>query len=62
MPHLAGQDRRRDYFAAPGSQVARDAVDQAATELAAFEQAALHAEAPEPAARELPHRRAVEQP
>ncbi|MFC6019868.1 Chromate resistance protein ChrB [Plantactinospora solaniradicis] len=37
----------RDYFAAPGGQAARDAVDQAATELAAFEEAALHAEAPE---------------
>jgi hypothetical protein len=39
----------RDYFAAPGGQAARDAVDEAAAELAAFEEAALHAEAPEPA-------------
>lgn len=38
----------RDYFSAPGGQTARDAVEQAATELAAFEEAALHAEAPEP--------------
>jgi hypothetical protein len=39
----------RDYFVAPGSQAARDAVEEAAAELAAFEDAALHAEAPEPA-------------
>jgi hypothetical protein len=37
----------RDYFAAPGGQAAREAVDQAAAELAAFEQAALQAESPE---------------
>jgi hypothetical protein len=37
----------RDYFAAPGGQAARDAVEEAAAELAAFEEAALHAEAPE---------------
>jgi hypothetical protein len=37
----------RDYFAAPGGQAAREAVDQAAAELAAFEQAALRAESPE---------------
>lgn len=39
----------RDYFTAPGGQAARDAVEQAAAELAAFEDAVLHAEAPEPA-------------
>jgi hypothetical protein len=38
----------RDYFVAPGGQAARDAVEEAAAELAAFEDAALHAEAPEP--------------
>jgi hypothetical protein len=38
----------RDYFAAAGGQAARDAIGQAAAELAAFEEAALHAEAPEP--------------
>jgi hypothetical protein len=43
----------RDYFAAPVGQDARDAVEQAATELAAFEEAALRAEAPEPAAPKL---------
>lgn len=37
----------RDYFDAPGGRTARDAVDQAAAELAAFEEAALQAEAPE---------------
>ena len=40
----------RDYFVAPGGQAAREAVSEAAAELAAFEDAALHAEAPEPAA------------
>jgi hypothetical protein len=39
----------RDYFTAPGGQAARAAVDEAAAELAAFEEAALHAEAPESA-------------
>jgi hypothetical protein len=38
----------RDYFDAPGGRAARDAVEEAAAELAAFEEAALHAEAPEP--------------
>ncbi|MFL6124246.1 Chromate resistance protein ChrB [Actinophytocola sp.] len=63
----------RDYFTAPGGQAARDAVEQAAAELAAFEDAALQAEAPEPhqtatstptdaAAGEGPWLRAVEQP
>jgi hypothetical protein len=37
----------RDYFSAPGGEAARAAVDEAAADLAAFEQAALHAEAPE---------------
>lgn len=40
----------RDYFAASSGQAARGAVDEAATELAAFEEAALHAEASEPGA------------
>lgn len=39
----------RDYFAAPGGQAARAAVEEAAAALIAFEDAALHAEAPEPA-------------
>lgn len=37
----------RDYFDAPGGQAARDAVEQAAAELAAFEEAALRADAPD---------------
>jgi hypothetical protein len=55
----------RDYFAAPGGHAARDAVEQAAAELAAFEEAALHAEAPEPSPAspgEAPRLRAVDQP
>ena len=44
-----GKVAARDYFAAPGSQAAHDALKEAAAELAAFEEAALHAEAPEPA-------------
>jgi hypothetical protein len=36
----------RDYFAAPGGQDARTAIDEAAADLAAFEQLALQAEAP----------------
>lgn len=43
-----GKIAARDYFAAPGGQTARDAIEEAAAELAAFEEAALHAEAPEP--------------
>jgi Protein ChrB, N-terminal len=39
----------RDYFLAPGGRAARDAVEEAAAALAAFEDAALRAEAPEPA-------------
>ncbi|KFU82165.1 Chromate resistance protein ChrB [Amycolatopsis lurida] len=46
-----GKITARDYFAAPGGQEARDAVEQAAVELAAFEEAALHAEAPAPRPR-----------
>lgn len=46
----------RDYFIAPGGQAARAAVDAAAAELAAFEDAALHAEAPEPTAARTPQR------
>jgi hypothetical protein len=51
----------RDYFAAPEGQAAHDAVERAAAELAAFEEAALKAEAPESTgqARRL---RAVERP
>ncbi len=46
----------RDYFAAPGGAQARAAVETAAAELAAFEQAALSAEAPpEPGAPAGPH-------
>jgi hypothetical protein len=52
----------RDYFVAPGGQDARDAVEDAAAELAAFEAAALHAEAPEPApAGEAPRMGVVDQ-
>lgn len=42
-----GKIAARDYFAAPGGQAARDAIQEAAAELTAFEEAALHAEAPE---------------
>ncbi|WP_410573891.1 Chromate resistance protein ChrB [Amycolatopsis sp. cmx-4-61] len=38
----------RDYFGAPGGQAARDAVEQAAAELAVFEDAALRAEVKHP--------------
>jgi hypothetical protein len=40
----------RDYFAAPAGDAARAAVEQAAADLAAFEQAALTVEAPAEAA------------
>ena len=50
----------RDYYAAPGGQAACDAVEEAAAELAAFEAAALHAEAPGPPAGEAPRMRAVD--
>ncbi|HVV24675.1 MAG TPA: Chromate resistance protein ChrB [Pseudonocardiaceae bacterium] len=53
----------RDYFQAPGGRAARDAVDEAAAELAAFEEAALRTEAPEPGTVERPPRlRAVDLP
>jgi hypothetical protein len=38
----------RDYFDAPGATEAQAAVERCATELAAFEEAALAAEAPDP--------------
>ena len=41
----------RDYFIAEGGQAVRDAIEQAIAELAAFEDAALRAEAPEPPPR-----------
>lgn len=40
----------RDYFGAPNAAEAHEAVERCAAELAAFEQAALAAEAPEPTA------------
>jgi hypothetical protein len=43
-----GKIAARDYFHAPAGKPARAAVDEAAAELAAFEEAALDAEAPEP--------------
>jgi hypothetical protein len=49
----------RDYFTSPTGQDARDAVQRAAAELAAFEEAALHADAPD---RTAPRPGAVEQP
>jgi hypothetical protein len=56
----------RDYFQAPGGLAAREAVEQAAADLAAFEEAALRAEAPEvgraPTGEQAPHLRAVDQP
>lgn len=51
----------RDYFVAPGGHAARNAVDQAAAELAAFEEAALRADTPQ-TADEAPRLRAVDQP
>ncbi len=52
----------RDYFGAPGGPAARDAVEEAAAALAAFEDAALHAEAPKPApAGETPGLRVADQ-
>ncbi|MBK1787378.1 Chromate resistance protein ChrB [Prauserella cavernicola] len=41
-----GKIASRDHFHAPGGAVARDAIDQAAAALAAFEDAAVRAEAP----------------
>ena len=46
----------RDYFAAPAGQRARAAVDEAAVEMVAFEEAALQAEAPEPGPAGQPRR------
>jgi hypothetical protein len=52
----------RDYFQAPGRQAAGDAVEQAAADLAAFEEAALQAEAPEhQAPGQSPRLRAVDE-
>ena len=52
----------RDYFAAPGGQAARNAVDEAAADLEDFEQAALNAEASEARPTATPRRlRAVDQ-
>jgi hypothetical protein len=51
----------RDYFAAPGGEAARAAVEQAAGDLDAFELAALHAEAPDATSAEKKQRlRAVD--
>jgi hypothetical protein len=47
----------RDYFAAPVGEQARAAVELAAAELAAFEDAAMRAEAPEPPGDGEPHQR-----
>jgi hypothetical protein len=46
----------RDYFTALGGEAARAAVDDAAAELAVFEDAALRAEVPEPTAVRTPQR------
>jgi hypothetical protein len=52
----------RDYFRAPGRQAADDAVEQAAADLAAFEETALQAEAPESQAPDrAPRLRAVDE-
>jgi hypothetical protein len=53
----------RDYFAAPAGEAARAAVDDAAVDLAAFERAALHAEASDsPAERKAQRLQAVDEP
>jgi vacuolar-type H+-ATPase subunit I/STV1 len=53
----------RDYFDAATGDAARAAVDEAAADLADFEQAALHAEASDTTPEQTPNRlRAVEQP
>jgi ChrB-like protein len=52
-----GKIAARDYFAAPAGQAARDAVDEAAAALAAFEDAALRAEVPENTPADNPTRR-----
>ena len=52
----------RDYFGASGGQAARTAIDDAAADLAAFEQLALQAEAPSTAPAQSPNRlRVVEE-
>jgi hypothetical protein len=52
----------RDYFAAPGGQAARDAVEQAAAELASFEEAAMRAEVSGPAlTADVSRRRAADE-
>jgi len=52
----------RDYFAAPAGEAARAAVDDAAVDLAAFERAALHAEASDsPAERKAQRLQAVDE-
>jgi hypothetical protein len=52
----------RDYFAAPGGQAARMAIDEAAADLAAFEQLALQAEDASRAVAQHPKRlRVVEE-
>jgi hypothetical protein len=52
----------RDYFAAPAGRAARVAVDEAAADLAAFEQSALHAEATVTSPERAPQRlRAVDE-
>jgi hypothetical protein len=52
----------RDYFAAPGGQAARNAVDEAAADLEDFEQIALNAEVSEARPTATPRRlRAVDQ-
>ena len=57
-----GRIAARDYFAAPGGQAARNAVDEAAADLEDFEQAALNAEASEARPTATPRRlRAVDQ-
>lgn len=50
----------RDYFQAPSAQAARDAVEQAAADLAAFEEAALRTEAPEAGEEPSPGLRVVD--
>ncbi|WP_410622499.1 Chromate resistance protein ChrB [Amycolatopsis sp. cmx-8-4] len=52
----------RDYFAAPAGQAAREAVEAAAADLAAFEEAALRAEAPDLTAADMPRPRAGQEP
>src|SRR4029450_7720880 len=47
----------RDYFDAPGAAEAQTAVERCAAELAAFEEAALAAEAPEPTPTPVPGQR-----